>query len=119
MILNVLPQELTVAKFGALPELPDGFCSISAAEGEISLVCESAKLPQGAIAREDGWRALAVVGPLDFSLVGVLAKLSSVLADAGIPIFALSTYDTDYVLVKGQCLKEACDALIKKGYIIK
>lgn len=118
MTLRVLPNKLSVAKFDAIPDLPEGFCSLSVLEGEISLVCETESLPQGAIAREDGWRALMVVGPLDFSLVGILAEISSILAEERIPIFVLSTYDTDYVLVKETHLPGAVRALIVRGMTV-
>lgn len=66
--------------------------------------------------REDGWRAFRAAGPLDFSLTGILAGIASVLAAAGIPIFAVSTYDTDYVLVKTERYEAALDALRAAGY---
>ena len=94
----------------------EGFFSLSAAEGEISLVCETKNAPEKFLAREDGWRAFGVVGPLDFSLVGILAELSSLLAEKGIPIFALSTYDTDYILVKHECFESAALAFRAAGY---
>ena len=65
---------------------------------------------------ETDWSALKVMGPLDFALTGILAGLASVLADAGISLFALSTYDTDYVLVKSAKLDDACTALADAGY---
>ena len=118
MKLKKLPYDLSVAKYSSLPEGPSGFYSLSVTEGEISLVAERAKLPQGYFAREDGWRAFVVDGTLDFSLVGILAGISSALAERGIPLFALSTYDTDYVLVKAEHFAAACEALIIKGYIL-
>ena len=99
MKIRKLPYALTVCKIdGAIPAL-EGFFSLSSAEGEISLVCETKRVPANTIAREDGWCAFGVVGPLDFSLVGILADLSRILAEHKIPLFALSTYDTDYILV--------------------
>ena len=118
MRLTTLPYFLTVAKYDRLPDLPSGFCSLSHAEGEISLVCETKALPACAVAREDGWRALAVVGPLDFSLVGVLSALSGILAKAKVPLFALSTFDTDYLLVKEDTLALAVSALTEAGHEI-
>lgn len=116
MKLKKLPYDLSVAKYDAIPEVSQGFYSLSAVEGEVSLVAESAQLPLGYIAREDGWRAFQVLGPLDFSIVGLLASLSSALAEKDIPIFAISTFDTDYILVKRSCFEAACEALTLKGY---
>ena len=118
MRLIALPYDLCVCKYSAVPAPLDGFYSLSSAEGEISLVCEAGKAPQGAIARENGWRAFQVEGQLDFSLVGVLAGISQTLAEANIPLFALSTYNTDYILVKEDRWGDACTALKQKGYLI-
>ena len=75
-------------------------------------------MPENTFAREDGWRAFRVQGTLDFALVGILAKIASVLAEERISIFALSTYNTDYVLVKEKEFVRAMDALKKNGYKI-
>ena len=85
---------------------------------ELSVVCEeTADLPDD-VRIEDDWRALKVQGPLDFSLVGVLADLAGALARAGVSIFALSTFDTDYLLVKSADLPAALDALKRAGHQI-
>lgn len=83
---------------------------------EHSLVCPTEAVPANCIRREDGWRAFYIAGVLDFSLIGILAGISSVLADAGIGIFALSTYNTDYIFVKEEALGQAVDALSRAGY---
>jgi len=119
MTLKKLPYMLTVAKYDGIPKRLEGFYSLSVGEGEISLVAETTKLPEGYLAREDGWCAMMVVGPLDFSLVGILAELSSVLAEQGIPLFAISTYDTDYLLVKNDRFEAAVAALVEKGYEVE
>ncbi len=98
--------------------LPDGeFVSLTMSGGEISLVCEETKMPCGCRA-ETGWRALRVKGPLDFSLTGILADLSGVLVRAGVSIFALSTYDTDYIFVKQVRLEDAKNALTTHGHTV-
>ena len=79
------------------------------------MVCEEASVPEN-IPAERGWRALKVQGPLAFSMVGVLAELSSLLAGAGVSIFVLSTFDTDYLLVKEEKLEAAVRALIEAGH---
>ena len=120
MKINVLPHPLTVAKLNNAKDAPkQGFVSLTATGQEVSLVCETAYVPKTALAREDGWRALGIDGQLEFSLVGVLAEISAILAESGVPIFVLSTYDTDYILVKNKNLAAACDALTLKGYIIQ
>lgn len=89
-------------------------------EDEISLVCpaDSAPAAELCVASEDGWRALRVSGTLDFSLTGIIAGISSVLADSGVPVFCVSTFDTDYVLVKEDRLAEALCVLDAAGYIL-
>lgn len=86
---------------------------------EISVVCLTADVPHATLAREDGWRALRVAEPMNFGLTGVLAGISTVLAQAGISIFAVSTFDTDYILIKGENLGLAQSALEAGGYTIE
>ena len=83
---------------------------------ELSLVCETALVPENTCAREDGWRALRVEGTLEFSLIGILSSITSVLAQAKISVFCVSTFDTDYVLVKEEKLADALTALTRAGY---
>ena len=100
------------------PVLPDGeFVSLTLSGGEVSLVCEEEKAPRRCKA-ESGWRALKIMGPLDFSLVGILADISSVLAQAKVSIFAVSTYETDYVLIKEDSLERGLQALEAMGHTI-
>lgn len=115
--LEILDQQLSACKLADAPSaLPDGgFYSITRTGEEVSVVCETARVPSDALACEDDLRAFKVCGPLDFSLVGILAKMSSALADAGVPLFAISTYDTDYILVKEEMLETAAIALRDQG----
>ena len=83
---------------------------------EYSLVCPTQRVSDGTQKRGDGWRVFRVCGALEFSLVGILAGISGVLARAQIPLFVLSTYDTDYVLVRGEYRKQAEAALAEAGY---
>lgn len=85
---------------------------------EVSVVCEERFVPEG-VTVERGWRALLVEGPLDFALVGILAQITAPLAEAGISVFALSTYDTDYVLVKENKLEGALAALEGAGIPVR
>lgn len=93
------------------------FTSITRTEDELSIVCEMKQVPEE-IQCEKDWRILKVVGPLDFALVGILANISRVLAEASISIFAISTYDTDYILVKEKDLDAAISALSLDNHII-
>ena len=88
-------------------------------DAEISVVCLTADVPHATLAREDGWRALRVAEPMNFGLTGVLAGISTVLAQAGISIFAVSTFDTDYILIKAENLGLAQSALEAGGYTIE
>ena len=115
--LQILSQNLTVCKVESLGGFAmTGLYFIGSTDSELSLVCETDRAPVDTTAREDGWRALRVVGTLDFSLTGILSKLATVLADAGVGIFAVSTYDTDYILVKAESLDRAVAALKQAGY---
>ncbi len=83
---------------------------------ELSIVCPATSVPADVLC-EWPWSALKVAGPLDFSLTGILAALAASLADAGIPIFAISTFDTDYVLVKEHDLLRTCEVLEEAGHM--
>ena len=121
MRLNVLPQKYTVSKLSATEKLPpltpNTFVAVT--EDEISLVCPTERVPDSVTHREDGWRGFYIAGTLDFSLVGILAGISGILAEAIIGIFVVSTYNTDYVFVKEENLSAALDALNQKGYAIE
>ena len=80
------------------------------------MVCESSSTPPDVKERSDGWRAFRIEGVLDFSLIGILAKISTLLADAGIAIFALSTYDTDYIFTRAGQFDRALQVLEAEGY---
>ena len=120
MELKALPQKLTVCKVASFADIPldDRLFFVGKTDEEISLVCETANVPTGAIEREDGWRAFRIQGVLDFSLVGILAKLTGILARNGIGLFAISTFNTDYVLVKEERFSEALNLLADEGYTI-
>jgi hypothetical protein len=94
------------------------FFSITRTADELSVVCPQAVVPEG-VECERGWRCLRVAGTVPFSAVGVLAALSAPMADAGISVFALSTFDTDYLLVKAEDLERAVDTLRRRGHSIQ
>lgn len=95
--------------------LQGDFFSITKTEDELSIVCLQKNVPDD-IRCEKNWRMFKVEGPLDFSLVGILASISNLMAEAQISIFALSTYDTDYILVKENNIDSAISTLIKHNY---
>ena len=120
--LTLLPGRLAVCRLEGNDPIPpwavDGdFYSVTRVEGELSIVCDEARLPPE-VRHEPGWRAFRVEGPLPFSATGILAAIAAPLAAAGIPIFALSTFDTDYVLVKGADAARAAEALRAAGHRI-
>lgn len=85
---------------------------------ELSLVCPTEFAPETFVERNDGWKCFKVAGILDFSLVGILAKISGILAEGKIPIFAVSTFNTDYILVKEEFSEKAEELLLNNGFII-
>ncbi|MBQ1469009.1 MAG: ACT domain-containing protein [Solobacterium sp.] len=120
MELRKLPHNLTVCKVLDISSLDLGkdFYFLGKTDEEISLVCRTEDTPIDTIEREDGWKGFRVQGILDFSLIGILSKLSGILAENKIGIFAVSTYNTDYILVKAGDYDRALEVLEKAGYRI-
>ena len=102
----------------SLTNLDSEYCFIGKTDEEKSLVCITSEVPENTIQRDDGWKDFRIQGVLDFSLIGILAKIATVLADNGISIFAVSTYNTDYVLIKKENYQKALDILQTTGYKI-
>jgi hypothetical protein len=122
-VLTVLCERLAVCRLNPGDAIPSGlaehgFWSVTHTDQELSIVLPEADVPAGCSA-EGGWRCLAVQGPLDLRLTGVLAALSAPLAEAGISLFALSTYDTDYLLVRHADLARAQAALTARGHVVR
>ena len=120
----MLPGELAVARLapsGAPPDWAapgdDALHAVVRTADEVTVVCPAARVPDGVRAERD-WRALAVEGPFDLALTGVLASLLAPLADAGVAIFAVSTFDTDHVLVRAERLTDAVRPLRAAGHRI-
>lgn len=120
MELKKLDQALTVCKVAAEEDidLSKEFYFIGKTDEELSLVCETKDTPANTTEREDGWRGFRIQGVLDFSLIGILSKIATVLADNKVGIFAVSTYNTDYILVKEEQFNAALTALEAAGYIV-
>lgn len=115
-----IPFDLTVCKVANISDIDTtaDFFFIGQTDEELSLVCKTADTPVKAITREDGWKAFRIQGVLDFSLIGILARITGILAEHQIGIFAVSTYNTDYILVKAEQFDQAMDALRSEGYTI-
>lgn len=92
------------------------FCFTAKTDEENSVVCQTEDVPDHTIERDDGWKGFRIEGVLDFSLIGILSKITGILADNKIGIFAISTYNTDYVLVKQEHYECALEVLKKSGY---
>ena len=117
MILNLHQLDLSIVRFSPQDKIPAWLdlaalplVSVTFASNELSIVCPSNLVPHG-LRNEGPWRAFEIVGPIDFGLAGVLASVLNLLAAAGLSIFALSTYDTDWILVRSESFATAQAAL--------
>ena len=120
LVLSVLSETFTIHKLSpdtSIPEviLKNNFYSISKTENELSLVCSEVIKVQS-LQSSKGWKCIKVKGPLDFNLTGILADISDILAQTNISIFAISTFDTDYILVRKRDLSSATTKLRLAGY---
>ncbi len=120
LTLSLLPEKLAICRLDPDADVPtwtsgSRFLSISRTDDELSVVCAEAGVPEE-VKSDRGWRCLKVAGPLDLALTGVLASLANPLAEAHINIFAISTYDTDYLLVKEESLPCSIDVLTQSGH---
>ena len=119
--LDLLPDRLAICRLAQDEAVPEwavagaGFYSVTRAPGELSVVCAEGAVP-AAVKHDSGWRVFRIEGPFSFSVVGVLASVAAPLADAAVPIFAISTFDTDYLLVKDSHVEQAVLALQAAGH---
>ena len=120
MKLIILDDVFTVCKVEDISnvDLSGDLVFVGKTSDEISVVCPVKDVHFPTVAREDGWRGFRIEGVLDFSLVGILAKISKTLADNNIGIFAVSTYNTDYIFVKKNDFDAAISAFVIAGYDI-
>ena len=118
MELKRIDYKLSICKLEetANINLDNDFYFIAKTDEEISLVCKTKDTPQNTIECDYGWRGFYIRGVLDFSLIGILSKLSGILAEHKIGIFAVSTYNTDYILVKEENFEKALSVLSAEGY---
>ncbi len=120
MEIHILAQSFSVCKIVNLSGVNTGaaFTFLANTDEELSLVCETNSVPQITLAREDGWRGFRVCGVLDFSMVGVLANIATLLAENNISIFAISTYNTDYIFTKEPSFERAVQLLTQAGFTV-
>ncbi|MFZ0961048.1 MAG: ACT domain-containing protein [Terriglobia bacterium] len=122
--LLLLKDKLSVCRLAAGEKVPawamrgGEFTSVTRTAEELSIVCREEAVPKGTKC-ESGWRIFKIEGPFDFALTGILVAVTKPLADAGVGIFAVSTYDTDYVMVKDQNVGKAVRALTAAGHHVK
>lgn len=120
MELKKLEYDLTVCKVEAITDIDmtADFFFIGKTDEEMSLVCKTNDVPKNTTERDDGWKGFRIQGALDFSLIGILSKLSGILAENNIGIFAVSTFNTDYILIKTENYEKALSVLSAEGYTI-
>jgi len=123
MVLKQIAGNYSIARYA--PDAAMGplftreFCSITRTKSEVTVVCETEYLPAGMQKKEDGWVCLQIEGLLDFNLTGILNQITGPLAAAEVSLFAVSTFDTDYVLVKKSFLKAAVKAMEQNGITVE
>ena len=120
MEIKKIHQEFSVCQVEdySFVNLDSEYSFIGKTDEEKSLVCLTSEVPPNVIRRDDGWKALRIQGVLEFSLIGILSKIAAILADHNIPIFVVSTYNTDYLLIKKENYEKAIQALEAAGYKI-
>lgn len=120
MEIKKLNQEFSVCKVMdySLVNMDAEYSFIGKTDEEKSLVCITSDVPPNTIQRDDGWKGFRIQGTLDFSLIGILSNIAKILAENSISIFAISTYNTDYVLIKKDNYQKALDILKDSGYEI-
>ena len=123
LTLKILPNRLAVCRLKADAPLPDwidesDFSSITRTEKELTIVCDEVLVASGTTS-ETGWRCIEVEGPLDFSEIGIVFSLTQPLAEIGVAVFLISTFDTDYLMVKEKDLAKTIDTLTAAGHRVK
>lgn len=120
MNIKVIEEDFVVCKVEDLSQVNynDKFCFIGKTDEELSLVCTEKSLPSNTIEVDKGWKCFRIEGILDFSLIGILSKITTILAENNIGVFAVSTYNTDYVMVKSTCFDLALQILKRNNYEI-
>ncbi len=121
MTIKIIDEVFSVCKVADYGEvdLSCPYVFTGSTDEEKSLVCPTRSVPGNTVERDDGWRAFRIAGTLDFSLVGILAEITGILADGKVGVFAISTFNTDYVLTKSTCFERAVGLLRSAGYSVQ
>lgn len=120
MKIIVLDHRFTICKVHSLANVnfDADYCFVGKTDEELSLICTTEYVPDSTVERVDGWRGFRIQGTLDFSVIGVLASISSLLSEAKIPIMAVSSFNTDYIFTKEKDFDTAVSLLTSHGYSI-
>jgi hypothetical protein len=118
--LKIIPDRMAVCRLEPLAPLPEwtdqpGFYSITRTAEELSVICSEKRVPPGA-ASEFGWRCFKLLGPFNFAEIGIISSLTQPLTESGVSVFVISTFDTDYLMVKEKDFRIAIDALTAQGH---
>ncbi len=118
MRLKIIDDDFTISKLNNTDnlDLKKDFFFLTKTEDEISLVCKTTDVPSETLKREDNWKAFRIIGELDFQLIGILSPITKILADNSIGLFVVSTFNTDYILVKKDKFDKAIELLSNAGY---
>lgn len=123
LTLEIMIDSFAICRMAPNSTVPDWvdqkpWVSVTRTDEELSIVCRESLVP-GDVQTDTGWRMLKLQGPFPFDLVGVLSSVLNPLAEKGVSIFAVSTFDTDYLMVKGDKLELACSVLTEAGHLVK
>lgn len=120
MELKKINSTFSICKIKKIEDVDfsDNYVFIGKTDEELSLVCSTDKVPKETIDRDDDWKGFRIQGVLDFSLIGILSKISAILAENKIGIFAVSTFNTDYILVKKENFEKTLEVLENARYSI-
>lgn len=118
MKISVLEDCYSVLKYEKMPQNLDGTYFTAKTEDEVSVLCKTHLAPENFLEKEDGFRGLKIEGTLDFGLLGVISRITSILADNDISVFVVSTFNTDYFFIKEENLSISCQLLFQSGYDI-
>lgn len=120
MEIKVIKINFSVCKIKDIEEVnfQDEYCFVGKTDQELSLVCNTKYVPKNPLECDNGWRAFRIEGILDFSLIGILSEITTILAENKIGVFTISTYNTDYILTKDHNFEKALEVLENNGYVI-
>ena len=118
MVIKKLEPDFSICKVKdfSMVDFESEYCFTAKTDEEYSLVCVTEIVPENVTERDDEWKAFRIQGTLDFSLIGILSKISCLMAENNIGIFAISTFNTDYILIKSKNFSKAIELLSKTGY---